>query len=104
MTLPVIALGGVGVISVISNQIPKMFTRFVHLCLEQLFSEAMDLERQLYPLMKANFIETNPIPVKAGLALMGMIDEVYRLPLVPMRKENKERLRLVMAELNLIQS
>ncbi len=101
-TLPIIALGGVGVISVISNQAPGMTVKLTHLCLEGKFREAMIMQKRLYPLMKLNFLETNPIPVKAGLAMMGLIEERYRLPLVPMSKENKEKLRRGLVELGLV--
>jgi 4-hydroxy-tetrahydrodipicolinate synthase len=99
LTLPIIALGGAGVISVISNQAPKMMTELTRLCLEGKFESARGLQRQLYNLMKLNFIETNPIPVKAGLAMMGLIEENYRLPLVPMNEENRKKLRSAIREL-----
>jgi len=101
-TLPIIALGGVGVISVVSNQAPSMVKELTHHCLAGNFKKARELQRKLYPLMKLNFIETNPIPVKAGLAMMGFIEESYRLPMVCMAKENKEKLRRAMKELGLI--
>lgn len=101
-TLPMVALGGSGVISVISNQAPKLVVELTYLCLQGRFKEAMKLQQKLYPLMKLDFIETNPIPVKAGLAMMGLIQEVYRLPLVPMADENKQRLRDCMISLDLI--
>jgi 4-hydroxy-tetrahydrodipicolinate synthase len=96
-TLPLIAVGGVGVISVISNEIPGPMVRLTHLALEGKYDEARKLNAQLLPLMQVNFIETNPIPVKAALAMMGMIEEVYRLPLVPMRPENRAKLEKVLA-------
>ncbi len=71
--------------------------------LEGKIDEARKLHFQLLPLMQANFIETNPIPVKAGLAMMGMIEEVYRLPLVPMKPENRAKLEKVMAALGLLE-
>jgi 4-hydroxy-tetrahydrodipicolinate synthase len=104
MTLPIIALGGVGVISVISNETPKFMTRFTHLCLEGNFKEAVILQRKLFHLMQLNFIDTNPIPVKAALATMGLIDETYRLPLVPLSPQNKEKLVVALKELDLIPS
>ena len=97
--LPIISFGGVGLISVVSNQVPRMMVELIHLCLKGNFKKAMELQRKLYKLMKLNFIETNPIPVKAGLAMMGMIEEKYRLPLVPMKDENREKLRLALEEL-----
>ena len=102
LTLPIIALGGAGVISVISNQAPKMMAELTRLCLEGKYEAARTLQRKLYPLMKLNFIETNPIPVKAGLAMMGLITESYRLPLVPMSDENRKKLRSAMLDLGLI--
>jgi len=101
-SIPIIALGGVGLISVASNQIPRQMTALIHHCLDGDYAGALLLHRKLSDLMKANFIETNPIPVKAGLAMMGLVEERYRLPLVPMSNENKERLRKVMLDLVLI--
>lgn len=102
-TFPLMALGGVGVVSVVSNQIPAAMTRLTHLMLEGKWEEARKLHFQLLPLMQANFIETNPIPVKAGLAMMGLIEEVYRLPLVPMKPENRAKLEKVLAAHGLLQ-
>ncbi len=104
ITLPIIALGGVGIISVVSNQAPKMMTELTRLCNEGKFDAGSDLQKKLFNLMKVNFIETNPIPVKAGLAMMGLIQENYRLPLVPMREENKNKLWQVMVELGLVRA
>lgn len=96
-TFPLMALGGVGVISVVSNEIPGPMTRLAHFMLEGKLAEARQLHFQLLPLIQANFIETNPIPVKAALAMMGMIEEVYRLPLVPMKPENRAKLEKALA-------
>lgn len=101
-TLPIIALGGNGLISVASNEIPGKMSQFVHLCLEGKFDEARDLQKQIYPLIKANFLEVNPIPVKAALSMMGLIEESYRLPLVPMVKDNKEKMKKILVALKLI--
>jgi 4-hydroxy-tetrahydrodipicolinate synthase len=101
-TLPLIAAGGVGVISVVSNEIPGPMVRLAHLALDGKFEEARKLNAQLLPLMQINFIETNPIPVKAALAMMGMIEEVYRLPMVPMKPENRARLEKVLTAQNLL--
>ncbi len=103
-TFPLVALGGVGVISVVSNEIPGAMTRLTHLLLDGKYDEARKLNAQLLPLMQVNFIETNPIPVKAGLALMGLIEEVYRLPLVPMKPENRAKLEKVLAAQGLLQA
>jgi 4-hydroxy-tetrahydrodipicolinate synthase len=102
-TFPLMALGGKGVICTSSNQIPAPMCRLTHLMLEGKIDEARKLHFQLLPLMQANFVETNPIPVKAGLAMMGMIEEVYRLPLVPMRPESRAKLQKVMAALGLLE-
>lgn len=101
-TLPLIAVGGAGVISVVSNEIPSPMTKLTRLALEGKYDEARTLNAQLLPLMQANFIETNPIPVKAGLAMMGIIEEVYRLPMVPMKLENRTKLEKVMAAQGLL--
>jgi 4-hydroxy-tetrahydrodipicolinate synthase len=102
-TLPLLALGGVGVVSVASNEVPGPMTRLVRLCLDGRYDEARKLNAQLLPLMQANFIETSPIPVKAALAMMGIIEEVYRLPLVPMKPENRAKLERVLAAQGLLQ-
>lgn len=103
-TLPLIAAGGAGVISVASNEIPGAMTRLTRLCLEGRFEEARKLNAQLLPLMQVNFIETSPIPVKAALAMMGMIEEVYRLPLVPLKPESRAKLEKVLAAQGLLQA
>ena len=101
LTLPTIALGGCGVISVAANEIPEMMARFASVCLEGRWDEARDWNRRLYPLMKVNFVEANPIPVKAALALMGKIAEVYRLPLVPISAANRAKVAAVLKTLAL---
>jgi 4-hydroxy-tetrahydrodipicolinate synthase len=103
-TFPLMSLGGVGVISVVSNEIPGEMTTLVRLLLEEKYREARKLNAKLLPLMQANFIETNPIPVKAALAMMGMIEEVYRLPLVPMKPENRARLEKELISQGLLQA
>jgi 4-hydroxy-tetrahydrodipicolinate synthase len=102
ITLPLVALGGVGVISVASNEAPRQMTALTKACLENDWDEARRLNRELFPLMKANFIETSPGPVKAALAMMGKIKEVYRLPIVPVTEQTKEKLRKVLVDLKLI--
>jgi 4-hydroxy-tetrahydrodipicolinate synthase len=103
-TLPLMALGAVGVISVVANEIPAQMTKLAHLMLEGKLEEARKLHFQLLPLMQANFIETNPIPVKAALAMMGMIKEVYRLPMVPMKPENRAKLEKALTAQGLLQA
>jgi 4-hydroxy-tetrahydrodipicolinate synthase len=102
-TFPLMALGGVGVISVASNEVPGPMSALAHLLLDGKYNEARKLNTQLLPLMLVNFIETSPIPVKAALAMMGLIEEVYRLPLVPMRAENRTTLEKVLAAQALLQ-
>jgi len=80
---PLIALGGDGIVSVISNQVPAMMSRMTRMALDADFAAARALHFQLLPLIDANFLETNPSPVKAGLFLMGRIQNVLRLPLIP---------------------
>jgi 4-hydroxy-tetrahydrodipicolinate synthase len=103
-TFPLMSLGGVGVISVVSNEIPGEMTRLARLLLEEKYREARKLNAKLLPLMQANFIETNPIPVKAALAMMGMIEEIYRLPLVPMKPENRAKLEKALIAQGLLQA
>jgi 4-hydroxy-tetrahydrodipicolinate synthase len=102
LTLPVVALGGHGIISVASNEIPGMMSDFVDACLEGRWEDAREWNRKLFPLMKSNFVETSPIPVKAALAMMGKINEVYRLPLVKISDAGRARLLPVLNELGLI--
>lgn len=102
ITLPVVAVGGAGLISVASNEAPRLMTALTRACLENNWDEARQLNRKLFPLMKANFIETSPGPVKAALALMGKVQEFYRLPMVPVSQQTKDKLRAVLVELELI--
>ena len=102
ITLPVVALGGVGVISVAANEAPQWMTALTRACLENDWDEARHLNRKLFPLMKANFIETSPGPVKAALALMGKVKELYRLPMVPVSQQTRDKLRSVLVDLKLI--
>ena len=97
ITLAVIGLGGVGIISVVSNEIPAEMTRMAQAALANKWDVARSIFRKYLPLMQANFIESNPIPAKAVLSMMGRIEEVYRLPLVPMRPENRMRLEKVVS-------
>jgi len=84
LTLPILALGGEGLISVVSNVIPKKMTALVHLGMNGQFVDARALHLSLLPWMRAAFVETNPLPVKAALAMMGKMENVLRLPLVPL--------------------
>jgi 4-hydroxy-tetrahydrodipicolinate synthase len=102
ITFALIALGGDGLISVASNQAPELMSRMVDLALEGKWDEARELHYRLLPLMETNFIESSPGPVKAGLAMMNLIDENYRLPLVRIQQSSRTRLRDVMSELGLL--
>jgi 4-hydroxy-tetrahydrodipicolinate synthase len=102
IALPVIAIGGVGLISVASNEAPAQMTALTRACLANNWDEARRLNRELFALMKVNFIETSPGPVKAALAMMGKVKEVYRLPMVPVTPETREKLRSVLVDLKLI--
>ncbi len=96
LTLPFLACGAEGVVSVASNLIPGLLKQMVSAFLEGRPNEARQLHERLYPFFKALFIETNPAPIKAALAMKGWIQEELRLPLVPIRPENREKLRQVM--------
>ncbi len=102
VTLPVIALGGVGIISVASNEIPAEMATMTRAALENDWATARALHRKYLALMQANFIESNPLPVKAVLAMMGRIEEVYRLPLLPMRRDTRSKLQKIATEAGLI--
>jgi 4-hydroxy-tetrahydrodipicolinate synthase len=102
LTFAMIALGGDGLISVASNEAPELMSRMVDLALQGKWSEARQLHYRLLPLMEINFIESSPGPVKAGLAMMNLIEENFRLPLVPIQEKSRELLRAVLAELGLL--
>jgi 4-hydroxy-tetrahydrodipicolinate synthase len=101
-TFPMMCLGAIGSFSVAANEVPRQMVRLVHLLAEGKYDEARLLNRQLWPLMQANFLETNPIPVKSALAMMGMVEESFRLPLVPMRSETRRELAQVLAAQGLL--
>src|ERR1700722_9522907 len=102
VTLPVIALGGVGIVSVASNEIPREMSALARAALNNDWTTARTLHRKYLPLMQANFIESSPLPVKAVLAMMGKREEVYRLPLLPMRRDTRSRLQKIAVEVGLI--
>jgi len=102
ITLPLIALGGRGVISVVSNEIPAEMTQLTRLALQGDFAGAREIHRRYHPLMEINFVESNPIPVKAALAEMDLLEPVWRLPLVPPKAENLTRIRAVLESLGLV--
>jgi 4-hydroxy-tetrahydrodipicolinate synthase len=102
ITLPLIALGGRGVISVVSNQIPTAMSQLTRLAAIGDFEHAREIHRRFHPLMEVNFVESNPIPVKAAMAEMGLLEPVWRLPLVPPKAENLARIRGVLEALELV--
>lgn len=101
-TFAMMALGADGLVSVASNEVPAEMSRMVDLCLEGNFDEAREIHYRLLNLMEINFIETSPAPVKAALAMMGIMEENLRLPLVPVMEESREKLRKVITELGLL--
>jgi dihydrodipicolinate synthetase family protein len=100
--LPVIALGGVGVISVASNEIPREMSEMTRAALNNDWPAARALQRKYLALMQGNFIESSPLPVKAVLAMMGKIEEVYRLPLLPMRRDTRSKIQKIATDAGLI--
>ncbi len=103
LTLPIVAMGGRGVISVASNEIPAEMTRYAQLCLSGDFAGARAWQHKWTPLLDVNFVETNPIPVKAAMAEMGLLEPAFRLPLVPPRVENLSKIRTVLESLALLE-
>lgn len=103
ITLPLMALGGRGLISVVSNEIPAEMTRLVQLALTNDFAAAREIHRRYFRLMEANFVETNPGPVKAAMALMGLLEPVFRLPLVAPKPENLAKIRGALEAAGLVQ-
>lgn len=93
LTFPLVCLGGDGVISVVANEVPDLFSEMVHAALEGRTEQARAMHYRMLPLMRANFVETNPIPVKRALEMMGRLDAHYRLPLVPLTEASEEELR-----------
>ncbi|HXI43721.1 MAG TPA: 4-hydroxy-tetrahydrodipicolinate synthase [Bryobacteraceae bacterium] len=102
ITLPLMALGGRGIISVASNEIPGGMTELAGLCTAGDFAGARKVQRKYLPLMEINFVESNPIPVKAAMGLMGLLDPVYRLPMCPPKPESLARIEAVLESLGLL--
>jgi 4-hydroxy-tetrahydrodipicolinate synthase len=96
LTLPLMAIGGRGIVSVASNEIPAEMSRLVEMAERGDFAGARALHQQMLPLMLVNFVESNPIPVKSAMASMGLLEEVYRLPMVPPRPASKQRIEGVL--------
>jgi 4-hydroxy-tetrahydrodipicolinate synthase len=103
VTLPLIALGAEGIVSVASNEIPDLMSRMTELALAGNWAEARALHYRLLPLMEINFIESSPGPVKAAMAMMGLLEENFRLPLVPIQEGSRVRIREVITELGVLE-
>lgn len=101
-TLPLMALGGTGVISVISNEVPAEMVKLVNLASTGEFASARTVHERLLPLMQVNFIESNPIPVKAAMAALGLLEESYRLPMVAPTDESRARITAALNDLGLV--
>src|SRR5438105_12618601 len=104
VTLPLIALGAEGIVSVASNEIPDLMSQMTNFALDGKWSEARELDYRLFPLLEINFIESSPGPVKAAMAMMGLLEENFRLPLVPITEKSRAKIREVVRELGLIES
>jgi len=104
ITIPLAALGGRGVISVVSNEIPGPMTELAQACLRGDFEAARRVQSRFLPLMNVNFVESNPIPVKAAMALMGLLEPVYRLPMVPPSPTSLAKIGKVLESLGLLRS
>jgi 4-hydroxy-tetrahydrodipicolinate synthase len=101
LTLPLMAVGGRGIVSVASNEIPAEMSRMVELAERGDFAAARLEHQRLLPLMQINFVESNPIPVKSAMASLGLLEEVYRLPMVPPRPASKQRIEAVLHQLGI---
>jgi 4-hydroxy-tetrahydrodipicolinate synthase len=101
LTLPLMAIGGRGIISVASNEIPAEMSRLVELAESGDFAAARALHQRILPLLQINFVESNPIPVKSAMASMGLLEEVYRLPMVPPTPASKKRIEAVLQSLGM---
>jgi 4-hydroxy-tetrahydrodipicolinate synthase len=104
ITIPLIALGGRGIVSVVSNQIPGEMTRLAQLAMAGDFAGARAIQRQWLPLMEVNFVESNPIPVKAAMAMMGLCEPVWRLPMTAPSAQSHARIEAVLKSVGLIGS
>ncbi len=102
VTLPLISLGAEGIVSVASNEVPDLMSRMTELALEGRWDDARELHYRLLTLMEINFVESSPGPVKAAMAMMGLLEENFRLPLVPITDKSRAKIREVIAELGLL--
>src|SRR6267378_5946723 len=104
VTLPLIALGADGIVSVASNEVPDLMSQMTNLALDGKWDDARALHYRLLPLMEVNFIESSPGPVKAAMAMMGLLEENFRLPMVPITEKSRVRIREVIGELGLLET
>jgi 4-hydroxy-tetrahydrodipicolinate synthase len=104
LTLPLMAVGGHGIVSVASNEIPADMVRMVEAAERNDFAAARAIHARIMPLLSVNFIESNPQPVKAAMAAMGLVEEIYRLPMVSPKAESKEKINTVLKELGLLKA
>jgi len=104
LTLPLMAVGGRGIISVASNEIPREMAQMVEAAERNDFAAARAIHAKILPLMQINFVESNPIPVKAAMAAMGLLEESYRLPMVSPRPASKDKILAVLKELDLLKT
>jgi len=102
LTLPLMAVGGHGIVSVASNEIPGEMVKMVEAAERNDFAAARAIHGRILPLMSINFVESNPQPVKAAMAAMGLLEEVFRLPMVSPRPESKEKINKVLKDLGLL--
>jgi len=102
ITIPLMALGGRGIVSVVANEIPAEMTQIAQACLVNDFETARKIQHRFLPLMNVNFVESNPIPVKAAMGLMGLLDPVFRLPLVPPSAASLDKIERVLESLGLL--
>jgi 4-hydroxy-tetrahydrodipicolinate synthase len=104
ITLPLIALGGRGLISVVANEVPAETAQLVHAGLDNDFARARELQRRFFALMEVNFVESNPIPVKYAMAQMGLLEPVWRLPMTPPSEASSRKIDAVLKALNLLET
>ncbi len=102
ITVPMMAIGARGVICVVSNEVPREISKMVEAAERGDFAAARAIHQRLLPLMLVNFCESNPIPVKAAMAAMGLLEEAYRLPMVPPRQDSRARIHTVLSDLGML--
>jgi 4-hydroxy-tetrahydrodipicolinate synthase len=104
LTLPLMSVGGRGVISVVANFLPREVAELTHAALEGDWKRARDLHWKLFPICKGVFLETNPIPVKEAMAMLGLIRPEWRLPMCPMSDANREKLRRILTQAGVLKA